>query len=151
MINAGSDLKFKVTSLMGVLVLTEHEWAIAVRNRWGQIKYKVVKGECFRDVDGNYYFTLENVPYGYYTAQFTAEVPDDDYDKQKRIIVDMQFLFSVGSCCAEQHRMARQCNHKVQYEQVWTVNVDDGTYLADKDGNLILTADGKRIEITKKQ
>jgi hypothetical protein len=36
---------------------------------------------------------------------------------------------------------------KVTYKQVWTVNLDDGTYLTDKNGDLILTEDGMRIKV----
>jgi hypothetical protein len=33
----------------------------------------------------------------------------------------------------------------VQYEQVWTVSIDGEDYLADCDGNYVLTSDGNRI------
>jgi hypothetical protein len=36
----------------------------------------------------------------------------------------------------------------VSYEQIWTVNVADGEYLADRDGNFFYTSDDKRISFS---
>lgn len=154
MIFAGSDLKFRITAIIESFKVADNDFNVVVKNKWGQVKYVVEKDEMFTDDKGNYYFTLESVPAGVYYAIFTATVLDDDYDKLTRTVVDMQHLCSVsalGSCNCQGIDVSSTCNcdHKVGYEQVWTVNVDGGIYLAGSDGALILTEDGKRIQLKK--
>ncbi len=132
----GTDRKFMVTAEVQDFFLQEHDFRITVKNRFGQVKYRLTKGDCFFDSDGRYYFTLQAVQRQALTAVFEAFVPDDDYDKQVAVVTDVQRL--VPATPAPQR-------HKVHYQQVWTVSVDGDEYLADKDGKYILTADGKRI------
>ena len=159
MIHEGSDLKFKVNADIPGFTLADNDFSIAVKNRWGHVECTIGKDEMFQDQEGNWYFTLENVRRGTYYAELTAVSPDDDYDKFTRRIVDRQLLcvvaagFGRGGCPA---KVANGCQGNkegmsVAYRQVWTVNLDDGVYLADKDGHLIYTEDGKRIQIKKRQ
>ena len=145
---AGQDLKFMVTSSFANFSLTTDDFSITVKNSWGRVIATVPKDECFRDSEGRFYFTLECVNEGVYEAFFRGGVPDDDYMKMTAIVVDRQWLTNVGLC--ECGRARHTCGgHKIHYEQVWTVNLDDATYLASEDGNLVLTADGRRIVITE--
>lgn len=149
---AGTDIKFRVTAVDERLDLDSQPWRIVVKTRWGAVAYVIDKDECFQDSEGRWYFTIEAVAAGVYNAFFVAATPDDDYDKQTATVTDVQCLVSVGVC--EIHRHDTSCcqgsSHAVKYEEVWTANLDDGTYLADKDGNLILTSDGARIQIKPK-
>lgn len=157
MIYSGSDLKFHVECQLVGFSMEDNDFFIVIKNRWGQTRYTITKEECFRDENDGFYFTIENVTTGSFFAYFTACVPDDDYDKQIRNIVDKQALYTVDSCGCKV--VAKDCDcgddcpcHggiKVTYRQVWTINLDDGTYLADSDGNLILSEDGKRIQLKK--
>ena len=128
MICAGTDLKFKVTSLLSDFSLKDDEFSIEVRNRWGRVIAKVPKGECFRDSEDNYYFTLEKVNEGVYDAVFRGYMSDDDYMKKKAAIVDCQRLITVGQCDSgiRQSRGCGCCDNAVRYELVWTANLDDG-------------------------
>lgn len=155
MIYSGSDLKFRVEATMQGFSMKDDYFTITIKNKWGHIKYTITKDECFCDSEDNFYFTVENVSTGSYFAFFAASVPDDDYDKNKRNIIDKQPLYTVDSCGCKVVSKDCDCGKdcdchvgtlKVSYKQVWTTNVDDGMYLADNDGNLILTADGKRIQ-----
>ena len=146
---AGQDLKFRVTSTFDNFALADNDFAITVKNRWGRVTATVPKDECFRDSEGNFYFTLECVAEGVYEAFFRGVVLDNDFMKMTAIVTDRQKLTSVGQCDCGGAQHACSCeDHKVQYEQIWTVNLDNETYLADKEGNIILTADGRRIVIT---
>lgn len=141
----GTDLKFRVTS--EYFDLTAHFFTLAVRNGRRQEICRIGKDECFQDSEGRWYFTLEDVRPNVYYVRFEGAQPDDDYDKQERVLTDVQPLCAVAPYAVRRPHCPRL--HKVHYEQVWALDVDDGTYLADKDGNLILTADGKRIQFTK--
>lgn len=141
----GTDLKFRMTSTIDGFSFDDHKFMVVIKNRWGRVVETVIKDLCFKDSEGQWYFTFENPPIGTYIATFVAYLPDDDYDKQMRVITDIQPIASVGVSCNMKDASC-QCDHKVHYEQVWATNIDDGSYLCDKDGNLILTADGKRIQ-----
>lgn len=146
----GSDKKFRIIATQQDFQLTEDPFEIVIKNQYGRICYRIPKSDCFWDTDGNYYFTLENIKEGVYYAYFAGSYEDDDYDKQRRVFADIQKLFeaSVRDCDCINSTFAKptcQCEHKVQYEEVWTVSVDGDDYLADKDGKYILTADGNRI------
>jgi len=149
----GSDIKYRVTATDERLDLDGQDFTITVKNRWGAVAYKVKKDECFQDSEESWYFTLESVPNGVYYAYFVASVPDEDYDKLTATVTDEQYLMSVGVCETHRHdiRCCQGSSHAVKYEEVWTANLDDGTYLADKDGNLQLTSDGARIQIKPKK
>ena len=147
MIAAGNDLKFRITTDFVGFSMDENDFSIVIKNRWGQIITTIPKNEFFQDTEGDFYFTVENVQIGSYFALFSAIVPDDDYDKRTRTRTDLQHIFSVGLCCNSNTTFHKcPCDHQVHYEQVWTTNIDGAAYLCDKDGNLILTADGKRIQ-----
>lgn len=145
---AGQDLKFKVTSEFPDFSLAEDYFEIIIKDRWGNVAYAITKEDCFADSDNNYYIPIENVKNGVFYAFFKGEIGDDDYIKQVAIIADEQFMFSVGVCdcgCGSATSDTCQCGHKVHYEQVWAVNLDDGIYLVGSDGAYILTSDGQRI------
>lgn len=129
------------------------DFSFVVRDYFSHKFYSFDKKDCLQDSEGRYYFLMENVPTGEYFSYFTAKVPDDDYDKQVRIVKDISFLCKVGMCnCHTQSRYTKnqcQCGGLVKYDEVWTTNVDGCVYLADKDGNFILTSDGKRISFKK--
>lgn len=155
MIYSGSDLKFRVSANIAGFSMNDDDFVIVIKNRWGQTRYTITKDECFNDDLGGFYFTVENVTTGMYFAYFTAYVPDDDYDKLVRNIVDKQKLYTVDSCGC--NVLVAECNcaadcqcHEgamvVEYKQVWTVNLDDGTYLVDKNGDLIIV-DGNRVQL----
>ena len=146
-------MKFKLSALIDGLTLADVQAVVTVRNRWGQVKYRIPKEEMFCDELGNWYFTLEHVPAGIYYATLRVIVPDDDFDKMTRELTDTRELCRVGQCCCGGTTVVSclEGGMQISYQQVWTANMDDGTYLADKDGNLILTSDGKRIQFTKKE
>lgn len=148
MIYPGTDLKFRVTADIAGFSIGDGEFGITVLDQYGRTRYNIVKDECFQDSEGRWYFTLSNARRGIYSARFTATIPDADYDALHRQYVDLQPLVAVGycGCFSTPHGCCRK-EQQVQYEQVWTANLDDGTYLADADGRLILTADGARIKI----
>lgn len=155
MIYTGTDLKFFVKATIDGFSMTDDDFRIVIKNRWGQTKYTIEKDECFSDSDGNFYFTIESVSTGSYYAYFTAIITDDDYDKQTRNIVDKQLLYTVDSCGCHVAKTDCGCDDDceckvgcltVSYKQVWTINVDGGTYLMDKDGKFIITADGSRVQ-----
>lgn len=145
----GSDKKFKVTTTHPDFQLTEDDFRIVIRDRYGRPRQTVNKDDCFWDADGNYYFTVEDIRRGVYFAFFKGSYEDDDYDKQRRVFTDVQELYRVGyrGCPCKTKGEPPYCRyeHAVHYEEVWTVSVDGDDYLADRDGKYILTADGKRI------
>lgn len=156
MIYSGSDLKFKVEANIQGFSMVDNDFVIVIKNRWGQHRCTIKKEECFQDENNGFYFTIENVSIGVFYAYFTAYLPDDDYDKQTRNVVDKQRLYTVDSCGCKVNVDDCTCDSscpchdgemKVTYKQVWTVNLDDGTYLTDKNGNLILTKDDMRIKV----
>lgn len=51
--------------------------------------------------------------------------------------------------CSVRRQADRECFRSVTFEMVWTVNISNIIYLADKDGNLIYTADRKLICLRK--
>lgn len=152
MIYPGTDLKFRVWTDYEYFSMDDDGFCIAIVDRYGRKRYVIPKDECFQDSEGRWYFTMERVRSGWFWARFRAAEPDGDYDKMKRVVVDTQPLCCVGYC--ERHAPhIHDCDaghHKVHYEQVWTVEIDGGMYLADKDGNLIYSNEGARIQIKKR-
>lgn len=155
MIYSGTDLKFKVEATIAGFSMADNDFLIVIKNRWGQTRQTIKKEECFNDEQGGFYFTVESVTTGAYFAFFTAFIPDDDYDKLTRNVVDKKHLYTVDSCGCNVIQTDCECppdcechqgTLKVKYTQVWTVNLDDGTYLTDKDGNLIIV-DGNRVQL----
>lgn len=153
---SGSDLKFRITSMHSDLKLSERNFSIVIKNKWGLTKHTIVKDDCFFDEDGNFYFTLENVKQGIYFAYFIGGYGDEDYNKEYRTITDIQYLCTIEGCCKKAKKcpdvkMPNQhtCDdsvHCVKYEQIWTVSIDGADYLADVDGNYVYTSDGKRVQ-----
>ena len=143
MVYPGTDKKYLITTTQEDFNLMEDSWEVLIKDRYGRVRYRRPKSECFWDSDGNYYFTLEGLRQGRYFAYFRGEYEDDDYDKQKRVFTDVQKLLEVGlvpDCPCRRKR-----KHVVQYTEVTTVSIDGEDYLADKDGKYIYTSDGMRI------
>ena len=145
----GTDLKFRITEVSKELNLERDEWSILVVDPYSR-RRKVTKDEFFQDSEGRWYFTIDRSHCGKYYVRFDWAIPDDDFDAMVRNVRDMQFLIEVGMCGPQRKACCCQCEHPVMYELVWTANLDDGTYLADKDGNLIYTNEGARIQIRKR-
>lgn len=149
MIYPGTDLKFRVTTSVTGFSLDTDEWSIAILDRYNRMRYAIEKDECFQDSEGDWYFTIEQVRCGFYFARMTMAVPDADYDKLTRTVTDHRPLCAVGFCDCHlpTPRHCHCTDHKVQYQQIWTTDLDDGTYLCGEDGTLILTKDGYRIRM----
>jgi len=137
------DYKFQVTASQEDFDLHEDSWEIHIKNQRGLTKYRLPKGDCFWDSDGNYYFALENLRPGIYYAYFYGSYEDEDYDDQRRRFSDIQKLIEIGLCPSRTRGC--KCKHVVQYQEVTTVSIDGDDYLCGKDGKYILTSDGKRI------
>ena len=145
---AGSDKKFRVTSTQEDFNFSEDYFEIVIKNRWGRVMQKITKDDCLWDSEGRWYFTVENVQTGVYFACFFGSYEDDDYDKQERVFTDIQKLYEVDVRCCDSKSSNFgncKCEHKVHYEEVWTVSIDGDDYLCGSDGKYILTSDGKRI------
>ena len=150
MIYPGSDLKFRITTEIPDFQLSEDGFRIVIFDRYSRVLARLEKDDCFYDTEGRFYFTLSKVRSGWYYAFFTALREDDDFDDQMAACKDVQPLCVVGYC--EKHApKIHDCDegqHKVHYEQVWSVSIDGADYLADCDGRYIYTSDGKRIQFT---
>ena len=147
MINAGTDLKYRVETDIAGFSLANNDFTITVSNRWGQVLKIIRKADMLIDSFWNYYFTLDAVPTGIYYARLAAHKEDEDFSDGIQTIVDYRYLVSVGT----EESMIRQSENDgstVAYIRVWTVNLVDGVYLADANGNPILDADGNRIRLT---
>ena len=142
----GQDLKYRVTVTKQDFSLAEDLFMIVVKNSWGRVIRKIMKTDCFFDSEGRWHFALDNMATGVYTATFIGGYEDSDYPKQHRVFTDVQTLCMVCERGGKEYQP--DASHDVQYEQVWTVNVADGEYLADRDGNYIYTSDGKRISFS---
>lgn len=142
MIYPGTDLKFRITTTQPDFNLSEDNFEIKVKDQCGRVRQTVTKSDCFWDDQGEWYFVMDNVKTGIYFAWFHGRYEDEDYDDQRRDFTDVQEL-----CRVNYHAGPRHHHHKhvVQYEQVWTVSIDGEDYLADCDGNYVLTSDGNRI------
>ncbi len=150
MIYPGTDLKFRVTTEIPDFHLSEDSFEIVVRDKYKRVVARFTKNDCFYDDQGQFYFTLSKVRSGWYYAFFTAQLEDEDYDDQRAQYNDVQPLCIVGYCEKHAPRLP-DCDHgehKVHYEQVWSVNVDGEDYLADCYGRYVYTSDGKRIQFT---
>ena len=137
----GMDVKIQVTTEFLDFHITDDDFEITIKNRWGQIKQNIKRDDCFWDADGRFYFTIENVQRGEYYAFFKGLYEDEDYDQQQATVTDYQKLLTVPGYGRPRHPAA----HKVHYQVVWTVSIDGDDYLAGSDGKYILTNDGCRI------
>ena len=143
---AGTDLKFRVTTTQPAFSLVEHDFEILIKDRYGRVRQRVKKEDCFWDSEDRCYFTVEDIRYGIFFAFFTGYYPDGDYNKLYRVFTDVQQLYEVGMCgCKCASPCQCKCGHRVQYEQIWTVNIDGEAYLCGSDGVLIEGSDGKPI------
>lgn len=142
MIYPGTDLKFRITTTQPDFNLSEDNFEIKVKDQYGRVRQTVRKADCFWDDQGGWYFVMDNVRTGIYFAWFHGRYEDEDYDDQRRDFTDVQELCRVNYHAAPRHHHHK---HIVQYEQVWTVSIDGEDYLADCDGNYVLTSDGNRI------
>ena len=146
----GTDLKFRVTVTKDNFSLDDDPFNIVIKNRWGRVVARVLKSNCYQDSEDRWYFNVENAPEGECFAVFVGGIADTDYGKGQRMWHDRQMLFigREGCCAAEGRPMQKPEDCPVSYEQVWTVNLADGEYLADRDGNFVYTSDGQRISFS---
>ena len=153
MIYPGTDLKFKVTAVMVGFDINEDNMTLLIKNRWGKTCYRYTADDFFEDPDGNWYFTMPNARTGIYFAFLTCYRGDKDFEANSQRVVDVQYLVNVGVCpCKAKHcACPRTDGLEVHYERVWTVNLNDGVYLADMYGNPILTTDGELIRFSDPQ
>lgn len=143
---AGSDLKFRVSASIQEFSLGDEEFTISIRNRWGEEKYAINSGDFFCDVDGNWYFAITNVQNGRYYARFKGVIADGDMPDAKRNVTDEQLLCTVGICSCDDDTEECSVTHDVTYTQVYTCDVEGGTFLCDVDGKYIRDSNGDRIE-----
>lgn len=142
MIYPDTDLKFRITATQPDFNLSDDTFEIRIKDQYGRVRYTIRKSDCFYDDLGQWYFVMDNVRTGIYFAWFKGRYEDEDYDDQHRDFTDVQELCRVNYPTGRR----RHCHkHVVQYEQVWTVNMDGEDYLCDCNGKYILTAEGDRI------
>ena len=146
----GTDLKFRVTVTRENFTLDDDLFNVVIKNRWGRVVARLLKSDCYQDSEGRWYFNVENVQEGEHYAIFVGVIDDSDYGKQKRMWHDSQLLFIGRDGCigTESRPTPHGDDCPVSYEQIWTVKVADGEYLADRDGNLFYTSDDKRISFS---
>lgn len=144
----GTDVKMQIIANIDDFLLTENNFLILIKNRWGRIVKRVDKNDCFYDSDGRFYFVLGSLPRGEYYAYFKGWIDDDDYDEQTATVTDYQLLLKVPSLPSPLHPSTPSPLHKVSYQVVQVVDVDGEAYLADCYGRYIYTSDGKRIQFT---
>lgn len=146
------DLKFRITIDREGFNITKDPWQVYIRDTFGRELATITPDVTYRDSEGRWYFSLEQVPTGRYIAKTTTQAPDDNFASGFMTITDKQKLVDVGLYgCGEKEK----CSHTtdgltVTFERVYTRYIDDVEYLADKDGNLIWTSDGKLITFIKK-
>lgn len=147
--NPGNDLKFRVTTAKEDFNLARDDFNIVIKNQYGRVTHRILKGDCFYDSEARWYFTVPNIKEGEHFAVFVGAYEDDDFDRQKRIWTDRQKLFVCREGCMMTQRRARHPEScPVSYEQVWVVSVDGADYLADCNGEYVYTSDGKRIQFS---
>ena len=144
MIHPGTDLKFKVTAVGRGMTLADCGFAIVVRNSYGRVVFVAEKHDMMTDSVGGFYFMMKSVAAGVYTSTLTIEKPDINFDGSFQRIVDVSYLTSVGS--VDTGRQPHETDGvAVCYERVWTVNIGEGVYLCDVNGNPILDSEGQPI------
>lgn len=143
-VNPGTDLKFRVITTKDDFSLDADQFVIVVKNQYGRVTHRVLKSDCYLDSEGQWYFNVEHVAVGLHYAVFVGVITDGDYTKMNRNWTDIQPMF-LGTNDCKKCRYCCENDHPVSYEQVWTINIDDGEYLSGADGKFVLTSDGKRI------
>lgn len=148
MIHPHTNLKYKVEISAEGFSQENDPWNVLVKDQFKRVQFNVDKDDCFRDSEGGYYFLFTDALTGRYDATTTVNIPDDDYDDGYMRIVDRQHFVDVGLCeCHHHHKCCCKTDGvTVTFTRVFTTNIDDAAYLCDMDGNLILTAEGKRIK-----
>lgn len=146
----GTDLKFSVTATKENFSLDDDQFNVVIKNRWGRVVARMLKSDCYQDSEGKWYFNVENIQEGEHFAVFVGVIADTDYGKQKRMWHDSQMLFVGREGCigTESRPTPHGDDCPVSYEQIWTVNLADGEYLADRYGNFVYTSDGQRISFS---
>ena len=151
MIHTNTSLKYNILIEAKDFEQERDPWGVVIYDYFNKEYATIDKEDCFRDSEGGYYFTLPNMDKGKYRAITTVQIPDDDYEPTYMTITDRQHLVDVGLC--DCHKPYRPCNCqceteglKVTFTRVFSTNLDDAAYLCDINGNLILTADGRRIQ-----
>jgi len=146
----GTDGKFRVTVTKEDFDLERDAFNIVVKNQYGRVTHRILKEDCYQDSEGKWYFNVENAQEGEHYAVFIGVIADADYGKGQRMWHDRQMLFigREGCCAAEGRQMPKPEGCPVSYEQVWTVNLSDGEYLTDRDGNFVYTSNDKRISFS---
>ena len=150
MIHAGTDLKFKVSVNLDGFDINEDNMTLAIKNRWGQTKYSYIAEDFFDNGNGEWFFTMPNVQKGRYYACLTCHRIDEDFEGNEQKVVDVQPLVNVDICdCYDSICNCHATDGmQVIYERVWTVNLVDGVYLADVNGQPIMTSDGQLIRFS---
>jgi hypothetical protein len=118
-----------------------------VIDRFGRVFKEYAKKDFIRDTEGNYYFQMKDVLTGEYKAITTIGIPDEDFASGYQQRTDAQIFLHVNMMMCHP---ACGCRHKtdgmgVVIERVWSVSIDGEDYLADVDGNPILTSEGEKI------
>lgn len=147
MIYPGTDLKFKVSAVGRGMSLADCGFAIVVRNGYGRVVFVADKQDLLTDSAGGFYFMMKSVAAGEYTSTITIEKPDINFDGAKQHIVDKSPLCSVNSHGVWMSKQATD-GLAVCYERVWTVNIGEGVYLCDVNGNPILDSEGQPIMLS---
>lgn len=153
-------MKYRVSATMNGFDIDEDNMELVVKNRWGRVCYQYKADDFFSDGEGGWFFTMTNVKQGDYTAYLTCWRGDGDFEGGAQRVTDMRHLVSVVMCACDMisyHHCGCDCGCgeteglTVKYERVWTVNLTDGIYLADCDGNPILDRDGNLIRFSDRQ
>lgn len=146
MIHAGTDLKFRVKTQIEGFTMKNDDFSIVIKDWCGRTKYVIYKRDCLVGSDGNYYFTIDNVPNGLLVAVFKAKRIDTDFEDDYQTVVDRQNLVYVGGndyCCDSESQETD--GMAVAYKRVWTVNISGYVFLAEEDGTPILDSEGQKI------
>ena len=148
MIYPGTDLKFKVTAVGRGMTLADNDFTLVVKNSYGRVMLALEKQDMLTDSAGGFYFKMVNVPGGVYTAILTIAKTDINFDGARQHVVDYSPLCTVSG---ESVKMGGPSTDGlvVCYERIWTVNIGEGVYLCDVNGNPILDSDGKPIMLSE--
>ena len=144
MIYPGTDLKFKVSAIGRGMTLADNDFTLVVKNGYGRVMLVADKQDMLTDSAGGFYFTMSAVPSGSYTAILTIAKVDINFDGARQHIVDQSPLCTVSGSNVKMGGPGTD-GLVVCYERIWTVNIGDGVYLCDVNGNPILDVDGNPI------
>ena len=150
MIHEGTDIKWMVTVEMDGYSIDDDDMELVIKNRYGQVKYSYKAEDFYTNGNGMWLFNMPNARRGSYYAFMTCWRGDEDFPDNFQKVTDVRHLVDVGICgCAKDTCHCCQTDGmKVTYTRVWTVNFQDGIYLADKDGNPIRDVNGELIRFS---